>query len=734
LYTFFKKEIIYTMPNYTTAIVPYQHTALHIQSQAAVFSLLERQKDHHEVLRAILTQLITSGWPLSLKNGYRNAFQRRVVTTLPLASISTATLYSHLITPQQLRLLKKVARMREKYVSFNTPRYIDAIDYPICPNPKAAKREMQKTLAAAKKQQRDHEASFHSSLTPDVQDEIQKLIAKEETLLTELPTLRKEAAAAKEKYDYFLEGQKEVALEKKDSYSQFICENIGVDLLTKLQTTEYHREHQEKIGHYLYGKTIEKETPYETRMFVTLATMIHHIQGFGHYGTPETIDALSSSIEKFIAHIKETKAVPLKGSKDFESYYAPISEAYNTFKDEYRSYKSSEDERKELCNIKSSAVTSCCEAERNLRATQKALLVSYSSGSVFSSKALEMLQTTASKEEKGSRSFIEKNRGYYSQYNADWRYPMNTPITSSTTETTGWASCGGRRLLDDKGMEDAHIEQAFSFKSDGDDIPARLIGVFDGHGGAKCSEWIKNHITKYLQEHLSHFTEEELSQDNILEAIKVTCTNLNRKLPRYIKDGTTACFAVIIEGKLYIANIGDSRALLVTKDGETIQITRDASFSEEHYRKRAEKRGGVVGDLIEYQRNFYKEDYDRYPHHPGLKVLFAEPHTPQYALANLRKESFISPAGALGDHDFPGTCYVPEVGCIPLDSLPPDTFLTIFCDGIPEGAHTSREVGSFLSMRMRQRSSAAAVAADITKLALDAGSEDNISVAITKVT
>jgi serine/threonine protein phosphatase PrpC len=90
--------------------------------------------------------------------------------------------------------------------------------------------------------------------------------------------------------------------------------------------------------------------------------------------------------------------------------------------------------------------------------------------------------------------------------------------------------------------------------------PYCLLGVCDGHGDrGKVSDFVATHAPSVLQ---SHMTEED-SPD--WDAIwKTTCLELDDKLKlEKIQGGSTAVFALITEDLIVVANVGDSRAILI---------------------------------------------------------------------------------------------------------------------------------------------------------------------------
>ena len=106
------------------------------------------------------------------------------------------------------------------------------------------------------------------------------------------------------------------------------------------------------------------------------------------------------------------------------------------------------------------------------------------------------------------------------------------------------------------------------------------FGLFDGHGGDKWSEFLKSNLHTFI------FTDPnflqnpkkaiingfEKAENEYLNLIKTSITfdqNEKSSKPnnRSIRSGSCAVIAIWIDNKWYIANVGDSRALLSFKLG-----------------------------------------------------------------------------------------------------------------------------------------------------------------------
>jgi serine/threonine protein phosphatase PrpC len=123
------------------------------------------------------------------------------------------------------------------------------------------------------------------------------------------------------------------------------------------------------------------------------------------------------------------------------------------------------------------------------------------------------------------------------------------------------------------------------------------FAILDGHGedGDVVAEFIKNHFSEYLRKSLPSKKINDLSSAEVKLVIENTFQALNEQLqynPEVNHSGTTASIAFKIGDKLYVANVGDSRIILMTKEGDLIHCTEDGSvepnrFTEEVIRKAA---------------------------------------------------------------------------------------------------------------------------------------------------
>uniref|UniRef100_A0A5B7ASA9 protein-serine/threonine phosphatase n=1 Tax=Davidia involucrata TaxID=16924 RepID=A0A5B7ASA9_DAVIN len=118
-----------------------------------------------------------------------------------------------------------------------------------------------------------------------------------------------------------------------------------------------------------------------------------------------------------------------------------------------------------------------------------------------------------------------------------------------------------------------------------------LFGIFDGHGGSRAAEFLKEHLFENLMNHPQFMTDTKLA---ISETYQQTDMDfLESEKDTYRDDGSTASTAVLVGNHIYVANVGDSRTV-ISKAGKAIPLSEDHKPNRSDERKRIENAGGVV--------------------------------------------------------------------------------------------------------------------------------------------
>lgn len=117
-----------------------------------------------------------------------------------------------------------------------------------------------------------------------------------------------------------------------------------------------------------------------------------------------------------------------------------------------------------------------------------------------------------------------------------------------------------------------------------------FAGVFDGHGGSYCSKTLASCLAMHV------IRQKEYAND-LPTAIKKGFLLQNDAFCQLaaeteLADGSTAVSAFIRNGKITVANVGDSRALLVRSDKSFHQLSTDHRPSNLKEKERIISRGG----------------------------------------------------------------------------------------------------------------------------------------------
>ncbi|MBA3238194.1 MAG: protein serine/threonine phosphatase 2C family protein [Parachlamydiaceae bacterium] len=185
---------------------------------------------------------------------------------------------------------------------------------------------------------------------------------------------------------------------------------------------------------------------------------------------------------------------------------------------------------------------------------------------------------------------------------------------------------------------------------------ASCFAIFDGHGGSLASEFCRDNVKDTLSKCLEALSEKGEDWE-ISNALKMTFVLLDSSLESYrkglngpLKPGCAAILAFMFEKRLFIANCGDCRAILIQDElDETEQLSFDFKTSEEEAQKSVIKRGGYV----QYSKNDFPrvngqlaitraigDEYLRQQKN-GFKPITPRPKIMIKDLANLEKQKNI---------------------------------------------------------------------------------------------
>ncbi|KAJ4788875.1 Protein phosphatase 2C family protein [Rhynchospora pubera] len=167
--------------------------------------------------------------------------------------------------------------------------------------------------------------------------------------------------------------------------------------------------------------------------------------------------------------------------------------------------------------------------------------------------------------------------------NDDLSYGAGTCKSEDRSLSYGYYSFTGRRPT----MEDFYDIKTTRIQGQ----TVSLFGVFDGHAGSRAARYLKEHLFDNLLNHPKFMTDTKLA---IRETYRKTDSDfLDSEISAFREDGSTSCTAILIGNQLFVANVGDSRAV-ISKGGKAIPLSEDHKPNRSDERQRIEDAGGVV--------------------------------------------------------------------------------------------------------------------------------------------
>ncbi|CDY46639.1 BnaA07g10570D [Brassica napus] len=137
-------------------------------------------------------------------------------------------------------------------------------------------------------------------------------------------------------------------------------------------------------------------------------------------------------------------------------------------------------------------------------------------------------------------------------------------------------------------MEDYHVANFINIQ----DHELGLFAIYDGHMGDTVPAYLQKHLFSSILKEGEFWVD---PQKSILKAYEKTDQAILSNSSDLGRGGSTAVTAILINGrKLWIANVGDSRAVLY-RGGKTMQMSTDHEPRAE--RSSIEDRGGFVSNL-----------------------------------------------------------------------------------------------------------------------------------------
>lgn len=220
-----------------------------------------------------------------------------------------------------------------------------------------------------------------------------------------------------------------------------------------------------------------------------------------------------------------------------------------------------------------------------------------------------------------------------------------------------------------------------------------FVGVYDGHSGSKVSAWLQQELYQRIAK-----LSDPMNQADVAKVIQQA--DLDYIAQQENEPNGSACIMTVFkENKdqkswdVMVANVGDSRVILVKADGSFNALSNDHKPEDPEERKRIEAAGGTVSDnRVDGQLAMSRAMGDSgYKAQKNLK-----PHEQKVTAV----AECMTATAQVGD------------------------LLLICCDGIVE-VLTNEQVAAFLHEQRKSHTDPALLAAALIENSLKAGSKDN---------
>lgn len=154
-----------------------------------------------------------------------------------------------------------------------------------------------------------------------------------------------------------------------------------------------------------------------------------------------------------------------------------------------------------------------------------------------------------------------------------------------SVDVSYWSHRGKRNYMEDRFV----IEHVGSIRGNEQDMKLTLLAVFDGHGGSVASQFCSDWISSYIRKKNEHYPQ------NIPLAMKTAFIKVDKDFTLSgAFDGTTACACALVGKKVICCNAGDSRAIIIKRDGSVVALSEDHKPDRDDETKRINDLGGRV--------------------------------------------------------------------------------------------------------------------------------------------
>jgi len=271
--------------------------------------------------------------------------------------------------------------------------------------------------------------------------------------------------------------------------------------------------------------------------------------------------------------------------------------------------------------------------------------------------------------------------------------------------------------------------------------PCAFFGVYDGHQGHLCSEFVAKSFHMRL---LKRLTVQTRGREWTEECIGATLRDVFEELDaeflskyRTAPDGCTVAVALIIGTRAFIAWVGHARCILARRDPASGLLSAAAQTHDHRpvLKAEAERVQNAGGEVVEYGTGFARVA------HPGYEERIREIRRAQaLGLGTIGKEPVaLDVSRALGDREFKAVTgkalLIPTPGIQCWQLGVEDEFLVLSCGGVPEvmGDNDIMVQLELLCDKSRQDADVRAGCGTLVQQAYARGSNDNLTAILVQV-
>lgn len=237
-----------------------------------------------------------------------------------------------------------------------------------------------------------------------------------------------------------------------------------------------------------------------------------------------------------------------------------------------------------------------------------------------------------------------------------------------------------------------------------------LFAIFDGHHGVQTANYVAENLHVQLIEALNEIVHQkndqsvhcsELNHEELYEAIKKTFLQLDQQMKQVVKDDSgCVCISCLIgPEEIYLINIGDSRGIIFSNDGQVLLHTEDHKPDDPAEQERIHEAGGTIGKTC--------------------------------AGDVLRVENQLAMTRVLGDFGINKEIVPPMADILSYSRNSTVAFIVLACDGIWD-VMSNDDVAKFVTQRV-EKHSLEEIASELLDECLRRESTDNMSLYIIKI-